>query len=361
MFVLARLCPLALVLLVASPAWAQRWVTSWTGSAQGPFPSGVTVAQPDLHNVLTDNGVHDQTLRMIVRPSVWGKRARVRFSNQFGTKPLTIDGAFVGLQMSGAALVAGSNRPVTFKTKKTVTIPPGADAWSDAVTLPFVADPAAADLQGRKLAVTFHVAGDVAQPTWHGMALQTSYLTQAGAGALGELEDDGAFPASTTSWFFLDALDMQVAPDVTTVVCLGDSITDGTGSTLNGDDRWPDALSRRLLAAGFTMGVVDEGIAGNRILAGSEKPGPGSNAGGASALDRLDRDVIGLSGVSHVIWLEGINDLAGPATVDQLRDAMKDAVKRIRAKIKNVKVLGATLTPIAGPPARPTRTSGAAR
>jgi len=328
------------VVLWASPVWAQRWVTSWAGSAQGPYPAGNSVAQPELKFALTDGAVHDQTMRMIVRPSVWGKRARVRFSNVFGAKPLVVDGAFLGLQMSGAAVSAGSNRPMTFKGKKTVTIAAGADAWSDAVTLPFVSDPAAAELQGRKLAVSFHVAGDAAA-TWHALAMQTSYLTASGAGSLGELEDGSAFPNSTTSWFVVDAVDMQAAADVSAVVCLGDSITDGTGSTLNGDDRWPDALGRRLQAAGITMAVIDAGIAGNRVVASDA-------AGGVLAGDRLEHDVLGLSGVSHVIWLEGINDLGAGASVEQVRDAMKEAVKRIRAKIKGVKVLGGTLTPIAG-------------
>lgn len=330
------------VLVVAFPAWAQKWVTSWAGAAQGPFPAGKPAEEPELKFALPDNVVRDQTFRMIVRPSVWGKRARVRISNAFGTKPLVVDSAFVGLQTSGAAVMTGSNRPLTFKTKKSVTIAPGADAWSDAVALPFVSDPAANDLQGRKLAVSFHVVGETAAATWHALAMQTSYITASGAGALSELEDESAFPNTTTSWFFVDALDMQVTQDVSAVLCLGDSITDGAGSTLNGDDRWPDMLSRRLLAGGIAMGVVDSGISGNRVLSGPD------SASGPGAVDRIDRDVISVSGVSHVIWLEGINDFAGPATVDQVREAMKDAVKRVRAKIKGVKVLAATLTPIAG-------------
>lgn len=337
----SRLPIVLAAMLLATPAWAQRWVTSWAGAAQGPFPAGQSVAQPELKFALPDNTVHDQTFRLVLRPSIWGKRARVRFSNRFGQKPLAIDGAFVGLQTSAASIMPGSNRPVTFKGKRSVTVPPGAELWSDAVTLAFVSDPAATELQGRKLAVSFHVAGDAPAATWHALAMQTSYLTVAGAGALAELEDDGAFPNSMTSWFFVDALDMQAGPEVSAVVCLGDSITDGTNSTLNGDDRWPDALARRLAASGVTMGVVNEGIAANRVL--SAPPG-----GGASALDRLDHDVIGLSGVSHVIWLEGINDLGGDASVEQIKDGMRDGVKRIRAKIKGVKVLGATLTPIAG-------------
>lgn len=347
---LLRALLVASVTLAATPSFAQRWVTSWAGSAQGPYPSGNPTAQPELKFAFPDKTVHDQTFRLIVRPSAWGKRARFRFSNVFGTEPLTIDGAFAGLQMSGAAVMPGSNRPVTFKGKKTVTIPAGADLWSDAVTLPFVGGTDAPELQGRKLAVSFHVAGDVKSVTWHSKALQTSYVTAPGAGALGELEDESAYPNSTTSWYFLDAVDFQTGPETSAVICFGDSITDGTASTLNGDDRWPDVLGRRLLGAGTPMSVVNAGIGGNQVVGPAEyapdKPFPG----GPSALSRLDRDVLALSGVTHVIWLEGINDFSanGKASFEQVRDGMKEGVKRIRAKFKSVKIIGATLTPVAG-------------
>ena len=336
--------------LAATPSYAQRWVTSWAGSVQGPYPSGNPTAQPELGFAFPDKIVHDQTFRLIVRPTAWGKRARLRFSNVFGTEPLVIDGGFVGLQMSGAAVTQGSNRPVTFKGKKTITIPPGSDVWSDAVALPFVGDTGAAEMQGRKLAVSFHVAGDVKNVTWHSKALQTSYVTAPGAGALGELEDESAYPNSTTSWYFLDAVDMQAEPGISAVICFGDSITDGTDSTLNGDDRWPDVLARRLLAGSTPMAIVNAGIGGNQVVGPAQyapdKPFPG----GPSALMRLDRDVLALSGVTHVIWLEGINDFSanGNASFEAVRDGMKEGVKRIRAKFKGVKVIGATLTPVAG-------------
>ena len=247
-----------------------------------------------------------------------------------------------GLQTSGAAVMQGSNRPVTFKGKKTITIAPGTDAWSDAVTLPFVGDTGAPELQGRKLAVSFHVAGDVKNVTWHAKALQTSYVTPPGAGALGELEDESAYPNSTTSWYFLDAVDMQAEPGVGAVICFGDSITDGTDSTLNGDDRWPDVLARRLVAGSTPMAIVNAGIGGNQVVGPAQyapdKPFPG----GPSALMRLDRDVLALSGVTHVIWMEGINDFStnGNASFETVRDGMKEGVKRMRAKFKGVKVIG---------------------
>ena len=348
-----RYLPILMVLLALAPAaHAEKWVTGWTASAQGPYPVGNPTAQPDLRFALPsqETGAKDQTFRLIIRPELWGQKVRLRFSNAFGNRAVTFDGAFVGLQMSGAALVPGTNRPVLFSGKKSVVVPPGGQIWSDAVSLTGIANPLAPELMGRKLAVSVHVAGESGAMTWHAKALQTSYVTAPGAGSLGELEDEGAFPNSTTSWFFLDALDVMEPNETRLVVCFGDSITDGTSSTLNGDDRWPDVLARRLRAGGARISVVNQGIGGNQVAGpaeyGTAKPFPG----GPSAKDRLERDVLELSGVTHVIWLEGINDFSttGGASVDKVRDGMKAGVARLRAKLPGVKVIGATLTSIVG-------------
>jgi hypothetical protein len=132
-------------------------------------------------------------------------------------------------------VVAGTNRAVRFGGNATVTIPPGESVWSDAVPVP------SGMLDGRKLAVSFHIAGESGPMTWHAKTLTTSYLSAPGAGAKGQAEDESAFPFTTTSWYFLDAVDMMAPSDTQLVVALGDSITDGTASTLNGDDRWPNA------------------------------------------------------------------------------------------------------------------------
>src|SRR5215468_11320615 len=144
--------------------------------------------------------------------------------------------------------------------------------------------------------------------TWHAKALTTSYVTAAGAGSKGKSDDEAAFPYSTASWFFLDAVEMMAPADSFAIVAFGDSITDGTASTMNGDDRWPDVLSRRLHARfPNRVAVVNAGIGGNQIAGpathGPLKPFPG----GPAAVDRLDRDVLDLSGVAAMIWLEGIN------------------------------------------------------
>ena len=327
----------------------QAWTTSWAASVQGPYPVGNPSAQPDQRFAFPEpaTGANDQTFRLIVRPDLWGRQARLRFSNAFGTKPLSLDGVFVGLQMGAAAVVPGTNQPVRFNGQESVVIPPGEWVWSDPVSLPFVSDPDATFLSGRKLAVSVHVAGESGPMTWHAKALQTSYVTAPRAGAKGQDEGEAAYPFTTSSWFFLDAVDMTAPTDTPVIVALGDSITDGTASTMNGDDRWPDVLSRRLHAAyGNQVSVVNAGIGGNQVVGpeeyGPDKPFPG----GPSAVQRLERDVLGLSGVSTVIWLEGTNDFSrnGNAAVEDVQAGMRDVVARLRDRLPGVRVLGATVT-----------------
>lgn len=289
-------------LLLAGPAAAQKWATSWVAPGQVLVPGATGVGR-------------DQTARLMVRPSVWGTRARLRFSNAFGTAPLTIDGVYAGVQAGGAALVPGSNRPVTFAGKKTLTVAPGGQAWSDPVTLPAT---------GPVAAISFHWTNEIT--TGDPQTFTTSYLTAPGAGALGELDDEGAFTVVTGAAPLLDAMDVQVAADIPVVLCLGDSLTAGTAATPNARDRWPDVMERRLRATGWT-GVV-------------------LNAGRNPDLDegvRLDRDVFSLSGVTHVIWLHGADELATTAAIDTVRDRMAVTLKRLRDKLPRAKILLGTL------------------
>lgn len=332
------------------PSRGQKWVTAWAASVHGPYPSGNPVAQPVLERVFESpgRGATDQTLRLIVRPSVWGARARLRFSNVFGTQGVTLDDVFAGLQGAGGSVSSGTNRRVTFNGgKHALTLLPGQSTFSDPVALPFVTRASIALLEGRRLAVSVHVAGSSGPMTWHAKALQTSYVSAPGAGSHGADESDAPFPFSTTSWYFLDAVESQVPDDTQVIVCFGDSITDGTGSTLNGDDRWPDILGRRLRAAyGSRFAVVNAGIGGNRITSPTPYDPKTPFAGGPSALDRLERDVLSLSGLSTIIWLEGINDLSSGASADAVIAGIKEGVRRIRAHGSRI-VMG-TITPALG-------------
>jgi lysophospholipase L1-like esterase len=143
----------------------------------------------------------------------------------------------------------------------------------------------------------------------------------------------------------------MASSDTQVVVALGDSITDGTATSMNGDDRWADVLARRLHAVyGNRISVVNAGIGGNQVVGPSsysaQKPFPG----GPSAQARVERDVIGLSGVSTVIWLEGINDFSknGNASVEAVQSGMKEVVARLRARLPGVRVIGATVTSALG-------------
>ena len=335
----------------ALPPRGQKWIATWAASVHGPYPSGNPVAQPVLDKVFAspESGASDQTIRLIVKPSLWGAQARLRFSNMFGAKTVTLDDVFAGLQASGASVTPGTSRRVTFNGgKSAVALPPGQSTFSDPVALAFVTRASLGLLDGRKLAVSFHVAGSSGPMTWHAKALQSSYVSAPGAGSRGADDSDTAFPFTSTSWYFLDAVDVQAPDDTQVIACFGDSITDGTGSTLNGDDRWPDVLSRRLRTAhGSLFAVVNAGIGGNRITGPTPYDPASPFAGGPSALDRLERDVLSLSGLATIIWLEGINDLSSGASADAVIAGIREGIRRIRAR-GGIRVLMGTITPALG-------------
>jgi lysophospholipase L1-like esterase len=337
---------LASVLVAQSTARVpagQKWVATWAASVHGPYPSGNPSAQPDLKFAfpVPADGAVDQSFRLVVKPDLWGDRVRIRLANTFGTQAITFDAIYAGVSAAGGNIVKGTNRPVLFNRSSSVNIAPGGSAYSDAVDLKL---PAGAMTEGRKLAISFHTTGPTGPMTWHAKALQTSYLGGHRSGVHTSDESDAAFPYTTTSWYFLDAVDVMAASNTVVVCALGDSITDGTLSTLNGDDRWPDVLSRRLHAAyGNQVSVVNAGIGGNRILTPETYPPPQPFAGGPSALQRLDRDVFGLSGLSAVVLLEGINDIGSGASADAIISGMRELVSRVNAK--GIKIVGATITP----------------
>lgn len=343
---LYALCALLIVPMQTALAEPQKWVTSWTASVQGPYPTGNPSAQPNMSVVFPSpqKGAHHQSFRMMVKPQLWSNQTRIRLSNAFGTQPVTFSDVYVGLQLSSAELVAGSNRPATFGGKKSVTVPAGESVWSDSVDLPFVSASHQKFLDGKKLAVSFFIPDTSGPMTWHAKALTTSYVTPPLAGSQTKSETESAFAYTTASWFFLDAVDMKASLDTKVVVAFGDSITDGTASTMNGDDRWPDVLARRLKHQyGNKILVLNAGIGGNQIAGPTEyspeKPFPG---GPATAM-RLQRDVISLSGVTTLIWLEGINDFSknGMASTEKVITQLTEGVKTLNQA--GIKVIGATV------------------
>jgi lysophospholipase L1-like esterase len=354
------LCVLTLTAITALANDANRtgkkWVASWASSMQGtlvvapapPYaftPASVYNTGPDLTFALPNgntDGVVDQTIRLIVKPDLWGRWVRLRLSNFFGTQPVTFSKVTVGLQSYAANLVPGTSTGVSFSGRSGVTIPPGQRIYSDPVLLRFAseADDAANDrtVAGRNLAISFAVAGETGPVTYHSQALSTSYISPPGSGDHTTDVIDAAFPYSFSSWFFLDAVDVLAGADTAVVCTFGDSITDGTFSTLNGNDRWSDQLSVRLHQRyGNKVSVVNEGIGGNTVV------NPPQAGGGPAAIDWLDRDVLELSGLTAVVWLEGRNDFgAENNTAQAVIAGFQEGVARLHAR--GIKVVGATIT-----------------
>ncbi|MGW3340287.1 SGNH/GDSL hydrolase family protein [Streptomyces sp. NPDC001009] len=270
----------------------------------------------------------DRSYRLIVRVSAGGSDLRVRLSNAYGDRPLTVDAAHAGLQDRGAALRKGSDRPLTFGGAQAVTIPAGGTVWSDPIPGRVPA--------GARLAVSFRTPDARGPATGHEMALTTSYI-----GRNADTGGDGAtgWTLTTGSWWYLDAVSVRPAhPRGGAVVALGDSITDGWGSTPGRDRRWPDDLARRLRAAG--VGVANAGMSGNRVLTG--------NRGTPSAGQRLERDVLSQPGVRAVILYEGVNDLKAPdgAGAADIVAGYREITKRAHAA--GLCVIGATVAPFRG-------------
>ncbi|MEV5875224.1 SGNH/GDSL hydrolase family protein [Streptomyces sp. NPDC052101] len=236
-------------------------------------------------------GTAGRGYRMIVHISAGGTGLRIRVTNAFGDRPLTLDSGYAGLRARGAALRPGSNRRLTFGGARTVTVPAGAAAWSDPLPGSWPA--------GTDLAVSLHTPGATGPATGHRLALQTSYT---GKGDHTGEENARNWGRTTGSWWYLDAVSVRTTrTDSGAVVALGDSLTDGRRSTADRNHRWPDYLARRLTASGTDIkGVADEGISGNEVLA---------DGAGQSALDRLDRDVLSQPGVRTVFLFEGVNDI----------------------------------------------------
>ena len=320
------LAALALSLLGTSVAakGACPWQLAWASSQY--------VAEGD--NALPAETDKDRTLREIVRTTLPGTALRVRLSNAFGIASLVIDTASVGQSPDNKAAAVEKLHALTFNGSRSFTIPAGADMLSDPVPL---ATAAFADV-----AVSIHYTSAPAIQTGHPGSRATSYL------APGNQVDAPLLTGTTTAdrWFNLSAIEVRNCGVKPVVIALGDSITDGRGSTTNGNDRWPDILARRLNGR---AAVINRGIGGNRLLLDGLGP---------NALARLERDVLSVSGVTHLIVLEGINDL-GSSTRDAPMDEaghkalvaqMIGVYRQIaqRARAHKIKVIGGTIIPFMG-------------
>jgi lysophospholipase L1-like esterase len=280
--------------------------------------------------------ITNQTIRQVVRVSTGGERLRVVLSNAFGTAPIEIGAAHVALRDKDAMVTSSSVKPLTFGGHAKGTILPGATIVSDTVALSVSAV--------SDLVVDLYLPGELgtgpSPVTTHNGASQTNYLSPAG-----NHSGQAAMTVERTTgaWFLLARVEVAAAAGTGAIVAFGDSITDGARSTADTNSRWPDYLARRLAARGGpAMSVLNAGISGNRVL---------GDGAGVSALARFDRDVLMQTGVTHVIIMEGINDIgiarANPTpTAEDLIAGHKQLIERARAR--GLKVYGATLTPFEG-------------
>src|SRR5260370_18383340 len=302
----------------------QHWVAPWATSPAANFvyvppvppvyPPGAPTnfapanIQPDLGFPFPANNhaAANQPFRSIVKLDLWGNRMRFRFSNVFGTQPVTFNAVTVALQEYSGNVVEDTIRPVTFSGSRSVTIPVGQEIWSDGTLLSWVGDADDPGDRGRNLAVSYSVQGSSGPMTYHSGANMTSFITTPGSGDPTGDADVFAYEFTTTSWFFLAAVDVMAAADTVVVCAFGDSITDGTHTTLNTNDRWSNVLSRRLHNAyGNKVSVVNEAIGGNRVV----NPAVGKATSGPAAGHRLVRGALGAVGATPGVWVPRITHL----------------------------------------------------
>jgi lysophospholipase L1-like esterase len=316
----------------AAPA-SERWVTAW-----GTSQSGLGTA-----------AVSNTTVRMIARVTISGEAVRIRLDNTFGMSPLVVGKAYVGQRIQGAAIAPGSNRPITFNKSAGVTIPVGGSVTSDPVPMNVLAQ--------QDLAVSLHIPGTDVRSSQHGGAQVTSYLAPNGTGDVAAEDAAKLFTGTTTSMFWLKAIDVSSSSSTGSIVAFGDSITDGTCSTVDAHDRWEDLLGVRLTLEAAGRGandahkaVVNEGIGGNTITRENLQPPPDSPPG----IERLERDVLTHLGVTHVIVFMGTNDIRRGASASQVIAGMQDLAKRTKAR--GLKTIGVTIIPRHNRPPEPNNT-----
>jgi lysophospholipase L1-like esterase len=274
---------------------------------------------------------------MIAHITLGGRALRIEISNMANAEPLEIGSAHVAVHKGEGAIVPGTDRILKFSGNESTVIPPGALFVSDTVNLhlaPF-----------SDLAISLYLPKNTGSPTNHTMGLHTAYISKGNVTGNEVMPE----PTKTYSYLWLTGIDILAAADSYAIVALGDSITDGFTTTVDGNTAWPALLAKRLAAHKATrnVAVLNQGISGNQVV---------RDGAGVSALARFDRDVLGRPGVKWVILLEGINDInirgrsAEPEalTSDELIAGYRQIIER--AHMNGIKVVGATLTPEEGVP-----------
>jgi lysophospholipase L1-like esterase len=270
---------------------------------------------------------------MVAHLSAGGSTLRLRLSNETGTEPRPIGAVHVGLAGPDGEVLAGTDRVVTFDGDASPVIPAGA---------PVVSDPVALKTDAlANVVVSIHVPGDTISLSVHALGVATTQIAPGDQTAAASLPPGGP---TNTMRLVLTGIDVSGGPATSTIVTIGDSITDGAQSTRDTNNRWPDILAARLAKAGKTFAVANAGISGNRLL---------NTGSGPAALARFDRDVLAVPGIRYVVILEGINDIGSATraktplpTVADITGAYRQMIAR--AHDRGVKVIGATVIPYKG-------------
>lgn len=311
------------LMLGANPAMANT-ARSWAVAMQA-------APAPDANGIPL---LGDSTIRQIMRLSIGGQKLRLVLDNTDAATPLAVDHIEIARVDANGRIIAGTSRRVTVGGRPGVVMPPHAPMTSDAValTLPPLA----------RVAVSFHLAAGQQPAAFHGYAAARGSVAPGDQVSAVDLTGAKVLP-----WRFLvSGVDVESTRVQRSIVTFGDSITDGVRATVDSDLRWPDQLAARLQKAGMTgLGVANVGISGNRVL---------SDGAGIGALARFDRDVLGVSGASHVIVLEGVNDIGGAWSAKQSAtfdtDALIAAYRQmiLRGHARGIKVLLGTILPFKG-------------
>ncbi len=320
-----------------------KWAATWTTAPQDVFRGSST---PALVNFAfpspTTDGANNQTLRLIVKPDLWGNTIRLRFSNTWGIQSVNLGRVTVGLQSYSGNILTYTNTPVTFSGGASVTIPIGQEIWSDPVRLRWVemrgeereaVDPV---VDGHNLAVSIFVQGKSGPMTYHSTALAESFLSAPNAGDLTSEDSDLNFPYETNHWFFLDAIDVLAPIDTRVLVGAGSSSVDGSITTPDNNDRFLNWMSRRLHAAwGNHVSVVNEGIGGDTAAIPLVLPLR------QVLPQRLSRDILGVSGITDVIFYAGTNDFGDGVPAVQSIASLTSMVGILHSH--GIKAIGSTL------------------
>ena len=300
-----------------------RWIDAWATSFLPTTVNGKPQPAQAFNN---------QTLRLIVYSKLGGTQARVKITNQYTAEPLVIGAVHIAVRASGGAIDPATDHPLTFKGETKVTLPPGGELWSDAVGLVIQ--------QHTDVAISVYVPEAYKPTGFHPTGLKTSFIADGNQTAAATLATTGGGRAPRTNQVYLvSGLQVMAPASTRVIVTLGDSITDGAASATDANGSWPDILSQRLpkLPDGSPVSVINMGIGSNRFVS-ADQAGPAGSK-------RLDDDVLARPNVTHLIIMEGINDISyEQVKPEALIDAYKAAIAKAHAK--GIKVFLATLLPI---------------